>query len=66
MNVRDWIHVKDHCRAIDVILRKGKAGAVYNIGADCEMPNVEIVRYILERMNKVRGQGPVVSVEAPS
>jgi len=52
MNVRDWIHVKDHCRAIDVIVRNGKAGAVYNIGADCEMPNVEIVRYILERLEK--------------
>ncbi len=52
MNVRDWIHVKDHCRAIDLILRKGEPGAIYNIGADCEMPNVEIVRYILARLDK--------------
>lgn len=52
MHVRDWIHVKDHCRAIDLILRSGRAGSVYNIGANTEFPNVEIVRRILMRLNK--------------
>jgi dTDP-glucose 4,6-dehydratase len=52
MNVRDWIHVTDHCRAVDFILRKGRAGAVYNIGARSEHPNLAIVRHILARLEK--------------
>jgi len=51
-NVRDWIHVIDHCRAIDMVLRKGPAGEVYNIGANSELPNIEIVRYILNKLGK--------------
>jgi dTDP-glucose 4,6-dehydratase len=51
-NVRDWIHVTDHCRAIDLILRKGSSGRVYNIGSQAEFPNVEIVRYILKTLDK--------------
>jgi dTDP-glucose 4,6-dehydratase len=52
MNVRDWIHVLDHCRAIDVVMRKSAPGKIYNIGAGCEQPNIEIVRYILQRLGK--------------
>ena len=52
MNVRDWIHVTDHCRAVDLILRRGLAGEVYNIGANCEFCNKDIVRYILQRLDK--------------
>lgn len=52
LNVRDWIHVKDHCMAIDLILHRGRAGEIYNIGADNELTNLEIVRYILRRLNK--------------
>ncbi len=52
LNVRDWIHVQDHCRAIDLILRKGCSGRIYNIGAENELPNLEIVRYILRRLGK--------------
>jgi dTDP-glucose 4,6-dehydratase len=52
MNVRDWIHVADHCRAIDLILRKGTPGEVYNIGTTCELHNIDIVRYILRRLDK--------------
>jgi len=52
MNVRDWIHVEDHCRAIDVITHRGKEGEVYNIGANNELPNIEIVKIILRRLNK--------------
>lgn len=50
MNVRDWIHVTDHCHALDLVLRRGKPGDVYNIGADCELPNIEIVRRIVKRL----------------
>jgi dTDP-glucose 4,6-dehydratase len=52
MNVRDWIHVKDHCTAVDLVLRKGRSGEIYNIGGSCELPNIEIVRYILQRLDK--------------
>ena len=46
-NIRDWIHVKDHCEAIDVVLHKGKDGEVYNIGGECEKRNKDIVWNIL-------------------
>jgi dTDP-glucose 4,6-dehydratase len=52
LNIRDWIHVEDHCRAIDRVLRKGLVGAVYNIGAHCEKTNVSITRIILEKLGK--------------
>ncbi len=52
MNVRDWIHVTDHCRAIDRVMRMGRSGEVYNVGANSEYPNMQIVRYILERLCK--------------
>jgi len=47
MQVRDWIHVEDHCEAIDLALRGGIAGDVYNIGAENERPNMDVVRAIL-------------------
>jgi dTDP-glucose 4,6-dehydratase len=47
MYVRDWIHVEDHCEAVDVVLRAGRAGEVYNIGAEDERPNLDVVRAIL-------------------
>ncbi|MFC1835285.1 dTDP-glucose 4,6-dehydratase [Thermodesulfobacteriota bacterium] len=52
LNVRDWIHVTDHCRGIDTVLRKGRSGEAYNIGANHELTNLEIVRYILKRLSK--------------
>lgn len=51
-NVRDWIHVDDHCRALDMVLQKGEAGEVYNIGAKNEHNNLDIVKTILRLMNK--------------
>jgi dTDP-glucose 4,6-dehydratase len=51
-NVRDWIHVGDHCRGILAALKNGKAGEVYNFGADCERTNIEIVKAILGLMGK--------------
>src|SRR6267143_1498308 len=52
MNVRDWIHVRDHCAAVVAALFEGKAGGVYNIGGDGELPNLEVVKLILDRLGK--------------
>ena len=52
MNVRDWLHVYDHCTAIDLILRKGRNGEVYNIGGHNEKTNLEVVKTILAALNK--------------
>ena len=51
-NVRDWLHVQDHCRAIDLILQKGERGAVYNVGGHNERSNLEVVRAILRLLGK--------------
>jgi len=53
-NVRDWIYVLDHCEALDIALRKGKSGEVYNISAGNELTNLQVVEKILEIMNKPR------------
>jgi dTDP-glucose 4,6-dehydratase len=52
LNVRDWIHVKDHCRAIALVLEKGKVGNIYNVGAENEKTNLEIVQLVLEALGK--------------
>ena len=51
-NVRDWLHVYDHCVAIDLIIRKGKVGEVYNVGGHNERTNLEVVKTILKALNK--------------
>jgi dTDP-glucose 4,6-dehydratase len=51
-NVRDWLYVEDHCRAIDLILRKGVPGELYNVGGHNEMSNIEIVHAILSELHK--------------
>lgn len=52
MQVRDWIYVKDHNMAVDLVMRKGRPGGVYNIGAMHDVPNLEVVRSILHCLNK--------------
>lgn len=51
-NIRDWLHVYDHCVAIDLILEKGKVGEVYNIGGHNEKSNIEVVQTILKALHK--------------
>tara|TARA_Y100000361_G_scaffold129147_1_gene124459 strand:- start:5260 stop:6207 length:948 start_codon:yes stop_codon:yes gene_type:complete len=46
-NIRDWVHVQDHCEAIDVVLHKGEDGEIYNIGGECEKRNISIVDHLL-------------------
>ncbi|OPY02330.1 MAG: dTDP-glucose 4,6-dehydratase [Syntrophorhabdus sp. PtaB.Bin047] len=54
LNVRDWIHVKDHCAAIDLVVHRGEEGNVYNIGASNERANIEIVELVLDILGKPR------------
>jgi dTDP-glucose 4,6-dehydratase len=51
-NVRDWLYVEDHCRAIDLILQKGRVGEVYNVGGHNEMKNIDIVKLICKALSK--------------
>jgi dTDP-glucose 4,6-dehydratase len=52
LNVRDWIYVLDHNKAIELVLERGKPGEIYNIGASSEMKNIDIVKLILKKLNK--------------
>lgn len=52
LNVRDWLYVEDHCRAIDLIIHKGKIGEVYNVGGHNEKSNIDIVKTILKLLGK--------------
>lgn len=52
LNVRDWLYVEDHCKAIDLVIQKGRAGQVYNIGGNNERTNLQVVRTILQELNK--------------
>jgi len=52
LNVRDWLYVEDHCRAIDLILQKGRVGEIYNVGGHNEMRNIDIVKLICKELGK--------------
>ncbi|MFA5995263.1 MAG: dTDP-glucose 4,6-dehydratase [Patescibacteria group bacterium] len=52
INVRDWLYVEDHCRAIDLILTKGKIGETYCVGGGTEIPNIAVAKFILQLMDK--------------
>jgi dTDP-glucose 4,6-dehydratase len=52
LNIRDWIQVEDHCRAIDLILHQGAIGGIYNIGGGAEKTNLELTRIILKKLNR--------------
>ncbi len=52
LNVRDWLYVEDHCRAIDLIIHKGREGEVYNVGGHNEMKNIDIVKLICDYLKK--------------
>ena len=51
-NVRDWLYVEDHCKAIDLIIHNGRVGEVYNVGGHNEMANIDIVKLICKKLNK--------------
>ncbi len=54
-NVRDWLYVEDHCKAIDLIIHKGRVGEVYNVGGHNEMKNIDIVKLICKELGKPEG-----------
>lgn len=52
LNVRDWLYVEDHCRAIDVILQKGTVGEIYNVGTNEEFTNLDVIKILLKQLEK--------------
>ena len=52
LNVRDWLYVEDHCKAIDMVVSNGVLGEVYNVGGHNERPNIFIVKKIIEEASK--------------
>lgn len=56
-NVRDWLFVEDHCRAIEAVLRKGRVGETYNVGGSCELSNLDVVKRICELVDELQGNG---------
>lgn len=52
LNIRDWLHVYDHCQAIDLIIHKGKIGEIYNVGGHNELTNIDVVKIILKELGK--------------
>ena len=54
LNVRDWIYVEDHCSAINLVLQKGESGGVYNVGANNERSNIEIIKLIIHILAELR------------
>jgi len=55
-NIRDWLYVEDHCRAIWTILNKGDVGSTYNIGGENEWENIKLVNYLCEKIAKIKGK----------
>jgi dTDP-glucose 4,6-dehydratase len=54
MQIRDWIHVRDHCAGIEAVRRNGRSGEVYNLGGRCEKPNIDITYLLLDLIGKPR------------
>ena len=53
-NIRDWVHVSDHCDAVLAVLNQGQVGEVYNIGGECELTNLSIVESIIDTVGASR------------
>ena len=65
LNIRDWLYVGDHCRAIEAVLEKGKAGEVYNIGGDAPMTNLEVVAVLTRAIDEAFASDPSLSSRFP-
>ena len=57
-NVRDWLYVEDHCKAIDLVVRKGREGQVYNVGGHNEMKNIDIVKLTISTIRRLMTENP--------
>jgi dTDP-glucose 4,6-dehydratase len=59
-HIRDWLYVEDNCRAITLVLERGRVGEIYNIGGGCEKKNIEVVRMICDILREIRGLKPKI------
>lgn len=66
MNVRDWLHVEDHCRGIDLVLRDGRPGETYNIGGGQELPNLRVVEEICRAVDAAFARDPALARRFPA
>lgn len=65
MNVRDWLHVEDHCRGIELVLRKGRVGETYNIGGGQELPNMAVIDEICRSVDAAFAADPALAARYP-
>lgn len=65
MNIRDWLHVSDHCRGIDLVIEKGKTGEVYNIGGGAEAPNIHLVNSLCAIADRLFNEDPSLKQRFP-
>lgn len=65
MNIRDWLHVEDHCIGIELILRKGRIGETYNVGGGQELPNIEVIREICRGVDAAFERNPALATMFP-
>jgi len=64
-NIRDWLHVDDHCRGIELVLQKGRVGETYNIGGNCERANIDLVNAVCERVDATFAEHDALSQRFP-
>lgn len=65
MNVRDWLHVEDHCHGIDLVLKKGRIGETYNVGGGQELPNIEVIQAICAGVDEAFAADPALAGRFP-
>jgi dTDP-glucose 4,6-dehydratase len=65
MNVRDWLHVEDHCRGIELALAKGRPGETYNIGGGAELPNIQVIETICASVDAAFARDPALAERFP-
>jgi dTDP-glucose 4,6-dehydratase len=63
-NVRDWLYVKDHCQALDLVVHKGTPGQTYNVGGNNEVKNIDLVHLLCKLMDELAGDLPVKPAES--
>lgn len=66
MNVRDWLHVDDHCRGIELVLKNGRAGETYNIGGSAELPNLTVIEAVCQAVDESFSRNPELADRFPT
>jgi dTDP-glucose 4,6-dehydratase len=65
-NIRDWLHVEDHCRGIELVMTKGRRGETYNLGGHNELRNLEIVRQLCDNLDRRFAADPALAARFPN